>query len=196
MTEDEGKSTGLFWALSTVIFFGMIATTVAAIILQTGTDAVSFNLDILFVILSNTNDVLNFGSALLGFAIGGLIGGVRTKSAEKGFLAGFFGSFLGGILAFILSAVDDFTSALETGDFSFFSSISFNYIVGLVGIMFAASVVGWGAGKATHKEEKKISRPKSQIKSWDRSKGWKCTNCGNEIPAGRERCPNCGRAAF
>ena len=196
MTEYEGKGTSLFWALTTVIFFGMIATSVMAIILQTSSGSVSFNLDILFNILSNTNDVLNFGTALLGFAIGGLIGGVRTKSAEKGFLAGFFGSFLGGILAFILSALDDFTKALESGDFSFFGNISFNYIVGLVGIMLAASIVGWGAGKTTQKEEKKKLKPKSKIKSWDQSRGWKCTNCGSEIPAGRERCPKCGRPAI
>lgn len=196
MTEYEGKGTSLLWALTTVIFFGMIATSVMAYILQTNSTSITFNLDILFVILSNTDDVLNFGTALLGFAIGGLIGGVRTKSAEKGFLAGFFGSFFGGLLAFMLSAVDDFVKTLETGDFSFFSEISLNYIVGLIGIMLAASIVGWGAGKATQKEEKKKVKAKSKIKTWDRSKGWKCTNCGNQIPAGRERCPNCGRPAF
>ena len=196
MSQSESQGTSLLSALFTFIFFGVIGTSVVAIILQTTTSSVNFDLNIIFNILADLSNVVAYGGAVLGFAIGGLIGGVRTKSAEKGFLAGFFGGFLGGLLAFILAAVDDFSLALETGDFGFFGDITLDYIIGMLGIMLAASILGWGAGKTTQNKQKSVKRAQSKVKSWEKTKNWKCTNCGAEIPPGRERCPNCGRPAF
>lgn len=196
MTEKEESGSSLLSALFTVVFFGVIATSVVGFILTTTNTSISFDLDTLYDILTNTSDVLSYGSVVLGFGIAGLIAGVRTKSAERGFLAGFFGSFLGGLIAFILATLDDFSLALETGDFTVYSDIIPPYIIGLIGIIAAASIVGWGSGKVSQPKKKMIKKAKSQIKSWDKSKTWKCSNCGSEIPPGRDRCPSCGRAVY
>jgi hypothetical protein len=196
MTDNESQGSSLLSAFFTVIFFSVIATSIVSIILATTTDSVSFNLEGLYKILAYTGDLVTYGGVVLGFAIGGLIGGVRVKSSEKGFIAGFFGAFLGGLFAFILATLEDFSRALETGDFSIYSDVLPPYVIGMIGIMAAASIVGFGAGKTTQPKQKSKKRAQSKIKSWDKSKAWKCTNCGNEIPPGRDRCPSCGRAAF
>jgi hypothetical protein len=122
MTDDESSGTSLLSALFTVIFFGVITTSIVGFMLATTTE-VRFDLNILYEILANTSDVVSYGALVLGFGIAGLIAGVRTKSAEKGFLAGFFGSFLSGLLAFILATLDEFVLALETTDFSSYGEI-------------------------------------------------------------------------
>ena len=183
------KSSGVIMGIITTISFGIIGTTILSVIL--GVDA-KFDLSEMYAIMSldSTSKIANYTVILLSWALGGLIAGVRTKNSYKGFLSGFFGAFIGGLMILLLYVFSLSETLLQ--DVDLLLSTMTPFAIGMIGIMLAASLIGFGSGKASYQPTKAKPKAKSKIKTWSDKNKWNCTKCGKNIPPGKMNCPNCG----
>ncbi len=131
----------------------------------------------------NIENAAGYFAALFAFSISGAVAGVRVKNPIGGALTAFLGS-AGGIIVTIGTLVS-FYGITPSFDVSFY--------LGLIVIIIACSIAGYGAGK--------VSKPPPQetVKKKDRriwtdayDEVWKCDQCGAQIPRGSFTCPNCG----
>lgn len=189
----EEKSAGIISGIFATIGFGLIGTTIFSIILEVENN---FEVENLYGILSleNASKITIYFVVLLSWALGGAIAGVRTKNSIKGFLSGFFGAFIGSLFILLLY-LSSATADLFAIDINEIVGTLPPFIIGVIGIMLAASFSGYGVGKATTVPEKKIRKQKSK-KAWASGNKWKCPSCGKNIPAGKMKCPNCGAGAI
>ena len=196
MSERE-KSSGFVSAALAVVFFGVVGTSVVGYLLSQQGGTIGFSLERIFSYLSYTGDVISFGVIIIGWFIGGLVGGIRMKNPEGGLVAGFFGAFLGGFFAFILGSADEVNVFLQDFNPEPFATLLPPYLVGVTGIILASAIAGYAGGKTTMQKGAMTRKaPQSKIKGWDKSKSWKCRKCGAELTPGVDRCPTCGAPAY
>ena len=200
MSEYNKSQTSFISATISVIFFGVIATPIIGILFAIeNTGVVSFDLQSLFsnMALSSTADIPAYGITLLGWGIGGIIGGIRAKDSQKGMLAGFFGSFVGGLAIFLFVNLNAITNVfLNSSNQLVFNNVQ-AFILGWLGVIIVATMLGLGAGRATYvPKNKKTQQPASKTKTWEKKNIWKCRNCKQEVPPGLDHCPYCGTPLF
>jgi hypothetical protein len=182
-------SSGVISGILSTLSFGLITAPLIAFIFAVDG---KFALEDLYTNLNldSAAKIQTYFIILLAWGVGGLIAGVRTKNGTKGFLSGFFGAFTGALLILLLF-ISTQTSDIFNIDINSIVDTIPGFMIGMIGLMLAASVFGYGAGRQTQEKKKTRPRPKSK-KAWSDKSKWNCSKCGKEIPPGKMNCPNCG----